>query len=60
MMLKLSSKYFLLLSRVFGKRPAQKLRTTEQMLGKQHAEASSRQSMERRGHYKRQEAAIAV
>ena len=61
-MLKLSSKYFLI-SRVatgLSKRPAQKLPTTEQMLEKQHAEASSGQSMERRGHYKRQEGAIAV
>ena len=61
--LKLSSKYFLLLSKVakvLSKRPAQKLRTTEQMLGKQHAEASSRQSMERRGHHKRQEEATGV
>ena len=60
MMLKLSSKYFLL-SRVaiaLSKWPAQ---TTEQMLGKQHAEASSRQSMEREGgHHKRQEGATAV
>ena len=59
MMLKLSSKYFLL-SRVaiaLSKWPAQ---TTEQMLGKQHAEASSGQFMERRGHYERQEGAIAV
>ena len=64
MKLKLSSKYFLLLSKVakvLSKRPAQKLRTTEQMLGKQHAEASSRQSMERRGgHHKEQEGATAV
>ena len=62
MKLKLSSKYFLLskVARVLSKRPAQKLRTTEQMLGKQHAEASSGQSMERRGHYERQEGAIAV
>ena len=62
MKLKLSSKYFLLskVARVLSKRPAQKLRTTEQMLGKQHAEASSRQSMERGGHYKRQEGVTAV
>lgn len=61
-MLKLSSKYFLI-SRVatgLSKRPAQKLPTTEQMVEKQHAEASSGQSMEGRGHYKRQEGAIAV
>ena len=61
--LKLSSKYFLLskVAAVLSKRPAQKLRTTEQMLGKQHAEASSRQSMEREGgHHKRQEGATAV
>ena len=61
-MLKLSSKYFLLsrVATVISKWPAQKLQTTEQMLRKQHAEASSGQSMERRGHYKRQEGAIAV
>ena len=56
MKLKLSSKYFLFskVATVLSKRPAQKLRTTEEMLGKQHAEASPRQSMERGGRYERQ------